>query len=174
MEEKQFDYLQNPTILKEEILADYKAMGFSIVGFAYNPDQHCYVYLFEKKQHRPFDYENADVPPKDFSPSQSPSRFMFKNALIGLGVKPQTADDWIKVRKAKRAAQTETAFKTVAAQMKMVMDEYGVSADDVVRIAVERNWQGLMARFYENIEWKDYGIHVGQTDLPFDNDGGWQ
>lgn len=114
--------------------------------------------------------ENTSVMPKE----TAPKRFMFKNALLSLGVSPQTADDWIKVRKAKRAAQTETAFKTVASQIKLVMDEYGVSADDVVRIAVERNWQGLMARFFENIEWKDYGIKVGQQDLPFDNETQWE
>ena len=174
MEEKQLEHLHLDAPLSEEKFLEYKKRGFAIVGFTYNPDTHCYVYLFEKSENQFFDYENANIPQKDFSPSQQSSRFMFKNALIGLGVKPQTADDWIKVRKAKRAAQTETAFKTVASQIKLVMDEYGVSADDVVRIAVERNWQGLMARFYENIEWKDYGIHVGQTDLPFDNDGGWQ
>ena len=174
MEERQFENFQIQELLSEEVLLEYKKHGFSIVGFTYNPDTHCYVYLFEKSANQFFDYENANIPQKDFSPSQQSSRFMFKNALIGLGVKPQTADDWIKVRKAKRAAQTETAFKTVATQMKMVMDEYGVSADDVVRIAVERNWQGLMARFFENIEWKDYGIKVGQQDLPFDKEGGWQ
>jgi len=175
MEEKQFDYfILEKDLLKEPMLMEYKSRGFSIVGFTYNPDNHCYVYLFEKKENKQFDYENVNVEPKDFAPSQFSSRFMFKNALISLGVKPQTADDWIKVRKAKKAAQTETAFKTVASQMKLVMDEYGVSADDVVRIAVERNWQGVMARYFENIEWKDYGIKVGQTDLPFDRDGGWQ
>lgn len=172
--EENFSTCKVNTPLEKGTLEEYKKNGFSLIGFTYNGDQHCYDYIFERVSAQPFDYENANIPAKDFSPSQQSSRFMFKNALIGLGVKPQTADDWIKVRKAKRAAQTETAFKTVATQMKMVMDEYGVSADDVVRIAVERNWQGLMARFYENIEWKDYGIHVGQTDLPFNNDGGWQ
>lgn len=161
--------------LEKGTLEEYKKNGFSLIGFTYNGDQHCYDYIFERVYSQFFDYQNANIPAKDYAaPEQSSSRFMFKNALISLGVKPQTADDWIKVRKAKRAAQTETAFKTVASQIKLVMDEYGVTADDVVRIAVERNWQGLMARFYENIEWKDYGIKVGQQDLPFDKEGGWQ
>lgn len=154
--------------MSDEDLNLIKEHGFRLVGFTYSSDYGMFFYVFE-----PIGSQQEslnEIPNK----SHTPSRFMFKNALIGLGVKPQTADDWIKVRKAKRAAQTETAFKTVASQMKLVMDEYGVTADDVVRIAVERNWQGVMARYFENIEWKDYGIKVGQTDLPFDNDGGWQ
>lgn len=166
--------MKEDTTIKEEVLEELRNQGFVLVGFTYNGDQHCYDYIFETVSTQQFDYQNATIPAKDYSIPEKPSRFLFKNALVELGVKPQTADDWIKVRKAKRAAQTETAFKTVASQMKLVMDEYGVTADDVVRIAVERNWQGLMARFYENIEWKDYGIKVGQQDLPFDKEGGWQ
>ena len=147
--------------------------GFNLVGFTYNNDEHYYHYIFVKYEQGE---EAANTDSKQAEPATptAPSRFMFKNALISIGVKSQTADDWIKVRKAKRAAQTETAFKTAANQIKLIMDTYGVTADDVVRIAVERNWQGIMLRYYDNVEWKDYGIQVGQTDLPFDNNGDWQ
>lgn len=174
MEEKQFEHLQLHTLLSEEMFLEYKKHGFAIVGFTYNPDTHCYVYLFEKSANQFFDYENANIPAKDFSPSKQSSRFMFKNALIGLGVKPQTADDWIKVRKAKRAAQTETAFRIIEKQVKLGMETFGVTADDIIKVAIDRNWQGFKCEWLDNIDWKYYGVNVGHTDLPFDNNGGWQ
>lgn len=167
MKKYQVEYSNAPFYNEE--LNSFSEEGKDLLSFTYNSDIKQYVYVFEIKDTCQ-DGQTDNLP----IVKTTNNRFEFKTSLVALGVHPQTAEDWIKVRRAKRAAQTETAFKTVATQMKMVMDEYGVCADDVVRIAVERNWQGLMARFYENIEWKDYGIKVGQQGLPFDKEGGWQ
>lgn len=172
--EENFSTCKVNTPLEKGTLEEYKKNGFSLIGFTYNGDQHCYDYIFERVSAQPFDYENANIPAKDFSPSHQSSRFMFKNALIGLGVKPQTADDWIKVRKAKRAAQTETAFRIIEKQVKLGMETFGVTADDIIKVAIDRNWQGFKCEWLDNIDWKYYGVNIGHTDLPFNNDGGWQ
>lgn len=157
----------------DDELNELVRQGWQLVGFTH--DGQVYVYIFYKIKLLNINAESVDnmsnsgvlimTPPAE---ATAPKRFMFKTALTNLGVSPQLAADWIKVRQAKKAAQTETAFKTVATQLKIVMDNYGVTADDVVRVAVERNWQGIMARYYENIDWSEYGTKVGQTDLPFD------
>lgn len=70
-------------------------------------------------------------------------RFDFKKALLEIGVSEQTAEDWLKVRKAKKAANTETAFKGI--QREIIMS--GLSADECITIAVERSWQGFKAEW---------------------------
>lgn len=68
-------------------------------------------------------------------------RFDFKNSLIEIGVSPEVADDWMQVRKAKRASNTETAFRRI----KIEIDKSGLSANECITIAVARSWQGFQA-----------------------------
>jgi hypothetical protein len=67
--------------------------------------------------------------------------FDFRKALIDLGVTAQVADDWLAVRKTKRATNTETAFRSIAAQI----EKSGKPADDCIRFAAEHSWSGFRA-----------------------------
>lgn len=67
--------------------------------------------------------------------------FDFRKALIDLGVTAQVADDWLAVRKTKRATNTETAFRSIAAQI----EKSGRPADDCIRFAAEHSWSGFRA-----------------------------
>jgi hypothetical protein len=73
-------------------------------------------------------------------------RYDFKKALLEIGVSPQVAEDWLKVRKEKKAANTETAFKGIQREI----FKTGLSADECIRIAVERSWQGFKADWIMN------------------------
>lgn len=73
-------------------------------------------------------------------------RFDFKKSLLEIGVTPQVAEDWLKVRKAKKAANTETAFKRI----KKEIEVSGLPADECIAIAVERSWQGFKAEWVDN------------------------
>lgn len=73
-------------------------------------------------------------------------RFDFKNSLIEIGVSPEVADDWMQVRKAKRASNTETAFRRI----KNEIDKSGLSANECITIAVARSWQGFQADWVAN------------------------
>lgn len=68
-------------------------------------------------------------------------RFDFKNSLIEIGVSPEVAEDWMQVRKTKRASNTETAFRRI----KNEIDKSGLSANECITIAVARSWQGFQA-----------------------------
>lgn len=67
--------------------------------------------------------------------------FDFRAALVRLGVTPQVADDWMKVRHTKRATNTETAFNNIAREI----EKSGRPADDCIRFVVERSWSGFKA-----------------------------
>ena len=75
-------------------------------------------------------------------------RFDFKKSLLEIGVSPQVAEDWLKVRKAKKAANTETAFKRIQKEIELS----GLSADECITIAVERSWQGFKAEWVANYQ----------------------
>ena len=75
-------------------------------------------------------------------------RFDFKKSLLEIGVSPQVAEDWLKVRKTKKAANTETAFKRIQKEIELS----GLSADECITIAVERSWQGFKAEWVANYQ----------------------
>jgi len=67
--------------------------------------------------------------------------FVFRKELLKLGVEDKIAEDWLKVRKTKKATNTETAFIKIANQIKLS----GNNANDCIKIAVENSWSGFKA-----------------------------
>lgn len=82
-------------------------------------------------------------------------KFNFLSALKSLGVSDEVARDWMAVRKTKRATNTKTAFDRI----KTEIDKSGRTADECIRIAVEKSWRGFQA------DWlpakKDYTVWHG-------------
>lgn len=74
------------------------------------------------------------------------SRYDFKKALIEIGVSEQIAKDWMEVRKAKGAANTETSFKSIEREIL----KSGLPADECIRVAVENSWRGFKAEWIMN------------------------
>lgn len=74
------------------------------------------------------------------------SRYDFKKALIEIGVSEQIAKDWMEVRKAKGAANTETSFKSIEREIL----KSGLPADECIRVAVENSWRGFKAEWLQN------------------------
>lgn len=72
--------------------------------------------------------------------------FDFKQSLIELGVSPDVATDWMQVRKAKKASNTETAFRRI----KNEIEKSGLPANECITIAVSRSWQGFQADWVAN------------------------
>lgn len=74
--------------------------------------------------------------------------FDFKNKLIILGVSEKIATDWMLVRKNKKATNTETAFNSLKSQI----EKSGLSANDCIKIAVERSWSGFNSQWLNNMQ----------------------
>ena len=68
--------------------------------------------------------------------------------LADFGVTGQLADDFIVLRKAKKAPITETALKGYQSEA----DKAGISICEAVAIAIKRNWQGF------NADWNWQGV----------------
>lgn len=69
--------------------------------------------------------------------------FNFFKSLLDLGVDEKIAKDWMLVRKEKKAANTETAFKSIAKEITIS----GLTANECIEIAVVRSWQGFKAEW---------------------------
>ncbi|WP_392406403.1 hypothetical protein ACF3OJ_03200 [Cardiobacterium hominis] len=100
------------------------------------------------------DARATDAPPPESPPPDRPAkpvakppRFEPLAALLALGVEAQVAADWLAVRKAKRAALTQTALDDVVAEA----GKAGISVAQAVRICAARGWQGFRASW----DWRD-------------------
>lgn len=72
--------------------------------------------------------------------------FNFSNSLFELGVEKQIISDWLKVRKNKKGSNTLTAFKSI----KKNIDLSGISANECIKLAVEKNWCGFESKWIKN------------------------
>ncbi|GEO08729.1 hypothetical protein SAE01_12250 [Segetibacter aerophilus] len=75
------------------------------------------------------------------------SPFNFRTELIDFGFYENLVDDWLKVRKNKRATNTETAFKSFLTEVqKTTLDK-----NEVLQVCIERSWSGLKIEWLDNI-----------------------
>ena len=75
--------------------------------------------------------------------------------LADFGITGQLADDFIVLRKAKKAPITETALKGYQSEA----DKAGISICEAVAIAIKRNWQGFNASW----DWRDEKLRTSQA-----------
>lgn len=75
--------------------------------------------------------------------------FNFESALISYGFNTQLVSDWMQVRKAKKATNTETSFNNFVSQV----EKSGVDKNEILKICISRDWKGF------NTDWiKDMDI----------------
>jgi len=80
--------------------------------------------------------------------------------LILLGVDKQIANDWLSVRKAKRAPLTKTAFDA----MQREADKANITLAESVAVCAENGWQGFKCEWYQKLNNKPNS----QTAKPFE------
>ena len=74
-----------------------------------------------------------------------PTAFSFFNSLISLGADKQLVNDWLKVRKNKKATNTETAFNRFKNQYELS----GYTVNEVLTKCIEKSWSGFEAEWYK-------------------------
>ena len=85
----------------------------------------------------------------NISISPKPQKFDFRKALLSAGVEPEVADAWMQVRKAKKAVNTEIAWKAISNQIARA-EKIGKNANECIRVAVEKSWSGFNADWLED------------------------
>lgn len=72
--------------------------------------------------------------------------FNFRKSLIDLGFDETLVVDWLKVRKTKKASNTQTAFSAIKNQV----DFSDLNINQVLQMHVEKSWSGFKIKWYEN------------------------
>lgn len=80
-------------------------------------------------------------------------KYNFKTSLLKYGFKKDLVEDWLKVRKTKRASNTETAFNKFIKQVEAT----GKDKNEVLEICVEKSWSGFQADWLNNLNNKSNG-----------------
>jgi len=98
-----------------------------------------------KNQTIPYNNKN-DKNDKNKEKIYKKEKFNFKTELLNLGVEPKIISDWLEVRRKKKAANTETAFN----RLKTEIEKSGLPANECIKIAAERSWQGFNHNWLNN------------------------
>lgn len=87
------------------------------------------------------------APEAPVKPSKkSPVKVDFVAALVAAGVTEQTAQDWLVVRKAAKAVNTQTALTAILNELKKAAG-MGYTGEQCIRSAVAANWRGFRAEW---------------------------
>lgn len=90
-----------------------------------------------EKNNQPLNTEKETSPP--IAPAPPP--FNFRKAMLSEGFAPELVDEWLKIRKAKKAINTERAFKTFIEQVRKTNQDINT----VLSIIVQKQWKGFEA-----------------------------
>lgn len=90
---------------------------------------------------------NKPMKPMKPNTNETIKKFDFKKSLLEIGVSEKIVLDWLKVRKDKKASNTETAFKKIKSEI----EKSAIPANDCIRIAVEKNWRGFESEWIKNM-----------------------
>ncbi len=69
--------------------------------------------------------------------------FNFRLSLIELGIQDNIAEEWIKVRKTKKAVNSEIAFNAIKKQIELC----NITPNECITKAVENSWSGFKAEW---------------------------
>lgn len=79
---------------------------------------------------------------------QPKKSFDFRKSLIEYGFKSELVDDWLKVRKTKKATNTETAFKSFILEI----ESRECNINDMLKTAVTGSWSGFKHKWVDNLK----------------------
>lgn len=91
----------------------------------------------EEENNQPLNTEKETSPPV----APAPPPFNFRKAMLSEGFAPELVDEWLKIRKARKAVNTERAFKTFIEQVRKTNQDINT----VLSIIVQKQWRGFEA-----------------------------
>ena len=88
--------------------------------------------------------------PKETSPqvAAAPPPFNFKQAMLSAGFAADLTEDWLKIRKAKKAVNNERAFKIFLEQVQRT----GQDKNAILALVVQKQWKGFEASWVQSAQ----------------------
>ena len=97
-----------------------------------------------EKKEQPLNAKKETSPPV----APAPPPFNFRKAMLAEGFAPELVDEWLKIRKAKKAINSELAFKTFIEQVRKTNQDINA----VLSIIVQKQWKGFEADWLHNTQ----------------------
>ena len=97
---------------------------------------------------------NTPSEQKEKSCAKKEKPFDFKTAMLDFGFSEELTDEWLMIRKKRKAINSQMAFKNIVEQIKKTNQP----PDDVLKIIVNKQWKGF------NAEWLLNENSNGNTD----------
>ena len=87
---------------------------------------------------------------KETSPqgSAAPPPFNFKQAMLSAGFAADLTEEWLKIRKAKKAVNSELAFKTFLGHVQRT----GRDKNEILALVVQKQWKGFEASWVQSAQ----------------------
>lgn len=111
--------------------------------------------LLEKEPKDMFSSEaevlESDSPPepqKRKKVATKKEKFDFRQAMLDEGFDEEMTDEWLRIRKAKKAVNSEMAFKNFMSQV----DKSNQNKKEILRIITESQWKGFKSDWIKNNE----------------------
>ena len=101
----------------------------------------CVDFGEEEKKEQPLNAEKETSP----QVAPAPPPFNFKKAMLAEGFAPELVDEWLKIRKAKKAINSEIAFKTFIEQVRKT----GQDKNAILEKVVQKQWRGFEASWLQ-------------------------
>ena len=86
-------------------------------------------------------------------------RFNFKKSLSDFGIESNLIDDWVSVRKTKKATNTKTAFETIESELLKCENELKVDRNTAIKYAIEKSWSGFKSDWIKNEQLKNQNLN---------------
>lgn len=83
---------------------------------------------------------------EEYNNTALPKNFSFFNSLINYGFDKNLVSDWLKVRKTKRASNTETAYNSFIKEI----EKRNCNVNEILEFIVVKNWIGFKWDWYDN------------------------
>ena len=93
-------------------------------------------------------YEKRDINISGIDTAHARGSFDFAKEIEALGVPAEVVADWMKVRGAKRADNTRTAYEGIVREIR----KSGKTAEQCIRFSAEHGWRGFEAAWMEKDE----------------------
>ena len=102
---------------------------------------------------------------KEISPrvAAAPPPFNFRQAMLSAGFAADLTEEWLKIRKAKKAVNSELAFKIFLEQVQRT----GQDKNAILALIVQKQWKGFNASWVQNAQQK----HNPQEPVIIDQNG---
>jgi hypothetical protein len=84
---------------------------------------------------------------EDKEETEKPKKFIFKNAMVEYGFNGDLVDEWLLVRKNKKATNSETAFKGFVSEV----EKRSCNLNDILKIIIEKSWAGFKWQWIDNL-----------------------